>query len=74
MLQEESDTLPLDDVEIPEGQDVQLDAPAPAYEPAGQIVQPAALTVPEFITIPAYPGAQIVHAETEGLPVDEPVV
>ena len=69
IVHEETDTLPLVDVKIPGGQDVQLDAPALAYDPAGQTVQldapalaydpagqtvqPAALTVPEFITVPA---------------------
>ena len=53
MVQEETDTLPLMDEEIPVGQDVQLDAPALEYEPEGQTVQPAEFTVPEFITIPA---------------------
>ena len=53
MVQKVTDTLPLVDVEIPEGQDVQPDAPALEYEPAGQTLQPAALTVPAFVTIPA---------------------
>ena len=53
IVHEETDTLPLVDVKIPGGQDAQLDAPALAYDPAGQTVQPAALTVPEFITVPA---------------------
>ena len=45
-----------------------------ANELNAQSEQPAAWTVPEFITLPAYPGAQIVHAETDVPPVDEPVV
>ena len=53
MVQEETDTLPMMDEEIPEGQDVQLEASALEYEPAGQTLHPAALTVPEFTTIPA---------------------
>jgi hypothetical protein len=59
---------------VPPGQLVQVDALANAYLPRGQIVQPAALLVPDPVTDPAYPGAQIVQSETEILPVAEPVV
>ena len=38
------------------------------------MVHPAALSVPGFVTVPAYPGAQIVQAETDVLPADDPVV
>ena len=37
-------------------------------------MQPDALIVPAFVTVPAYPGAQIVHADTDILPVAEPEV
>ena len=74
MVQAETDELPLADVEIPEGQEVQLVEPTPAYAPAGQSEHPPALTVPGFVTVPAYPGAQMVHAETDVLPAEEPVV
>ena len=74
MVQEETDTLPLAIVEIPEGQEVQMDAPAPAYEPAAHALHPAEFTVPEFVTVPAYPGAQMEQAETDVLPVADPVV
>ena len=74
MVQEETDTLPLAIVEIPEGQEVQMDAPAPANEPAAHALHPAEFTVPEFVTVPAYPGAQMVQAETDILPVADPVV
>ena len=30
--------------------------------------------MPAFVTIPAYPGAQMVHAKTDVPPEDEPVV
>ena len=42
--------------------------------PTAQVVQPAALTVPLPVTVPAVPGAQIVHAVTSALPAAEPVV
>jgi hypothetical protein len=42
--------------------------------PTAQVVQPAAPTVPLPVTVPAVPGAQIVHAETLALPAAEPVV
>ena len=38
------------------------------------MAHPVALPVPTFLILPAYPGAQIVHAETESLPVDELLV
>jgi hypothetical protein len=38
------------------------------------MVQPDALTVPGLMIVPAYPGAQIVHEDTDVLPVDESVV
>ena len=37
-------------------------------------MHPAALLVPDPVTVPAYPGAQIVQAEMEILPVEDPVV
>ena len=74
MVQAETDTLPLAIVEIPEGHEVQIDAPAPAYEPAAHEVHPAEFVVPEFVTVPAYPGAQMVQAATDVLPVADPVV
>ena len=74
MVQAETEVLPLADVEMPTGQEVHVDAPTPAYAPAGQSEHPPALTVPGSVTVPAYPGAQMVHAETEVLPVEEPVV
>ena len=74
MVQAETDTLPLAIVEIPEGQEVQMDAPAEGYEPAEQALHPDEFIVPEFVTVPAYPGAQMVHAETDVLPVADPVV
>ena len=52
----------------------QFEAPAPEYVPDGQIEQPAAASVPGLVTAPAQPGAQIVQAATEVLPVCEPVV
>ena len=61
-------------VEIPIGQDVQDDEPAEEYDPAEQIIHPAALYVPEFVTNPAYPGAQIEHAETDELPNPDVVI
>ena len=45
-----------------------------AYELNAQIEQPAAFIVPGFVTVPAYPGAQMVQEETDVLPVEEPVV
>jgi hypothetical protein len=38
------------------------------------MVQPDALSVPGLMIVPAYPGAQIVHEETDILPVDNTVV
>ena len=55
-------------------QEQHVDAPAAEQLPAEHILQPDALEVPEFVTVPAYPGAQIVHAETDILPVADPVV
>ena len=49
---------------LPAGQFVQVEAPASANLPAAQAVQPAAVAVPLFVTVPAKPGAQIVHADT----------
>lgn len=37
-------------------------------------MQPDALVVPGFVTVPAKPGAQIVQAEMDVLPVKESVV
>ena len=53
-----------------------MQAVAPAEEtlPAGQMVHPEALIDPGFVIVPAYPGAQIVQAETDVLPADDPVV
>ena len=59
---------------VPAGQLAQDDALAREYFPRPQIVQPAAPLVPDPVTDPAYPGAQIVQSETEILPVAEPVV
>ena len=42
--------------------------------PTAQVVQPAALTVPPPVTVPAVPGAHIVHAATLAVPAAEPVV
>ena len=39
-----------------------------------QAEQPAALAVPELVTVPAKPGAQMVQAATEVLPAAKPVV
>ena len=58
----------------PAGHVEQLDASARAYEPALQAVQPRAAVDPAFVTVPANPGAQIVHAETDVLPRSEPAV
>ncbi len=41
---------------------MQDEAPASEYLPAAQAVQPAAVAVPLFLTVPEKPGAQIVHA------------
>lgn len=49
-------------------------APAKEKEPLEHSKQPAAFTVPGFVTLPAKPGAQIVHAEIDVLPVVELVV
>ena len=48
MVQAETDTLPLAVVEIPEGHDVQMDAPAPAeaYEPEEQAIHDGLLLFP----------------------------
>ena len=46
MVQEETDTLPLAIVEIPEGHEVQMDAPAPAYEPAAHALHDGLLLFP----------------------------
>ena len=56
------------------GQDVHEVAPAVEYDPAEHDVHPEALNVPPFVTVPAYPGAHIVHEEIDVLPVKEPVV
>jgi len=61
--------LPELGVVIPVGQLVQDDEAPPAeYEPAAQIVQPAALAKPLFVTVPAQPAAHCVHAATDVLP------
>jgi hypothetical protein len=38
------------------------------------MVQPDALTVPGLMIVPAYPGRQIVHEETDVLPVDNALI
>ena len=48
MVQAETDTLPLAIVEIPEGQEVQMDAPAEGYEPAEQAIRLRDKTSVEF--------------------------
>ena len=77
MVQAHSDVLPVREsvVKMPVGQEVQEDAPAAdLYEPAAHAVHPEAFAVPGFVIFPVYPGAQIVHEETEELPGDELVV
>ena len=49
-------------------------APAAAKLAPEQLEQPAAFTVPAPVTEPENPGAQMVHAATDVLPVAEPVV
>ena len=66
--------LPAATVEMPIGQAVQLAELAATYEPTAHVVQPAAAAVPLPVTVPAEPGAQIVHAVTSELPAAEPVV
>ena len=53
---------------MPTGQLVQDEAPASEYLPAAQAVQPAALAVPLFLTVPAKPAAHCVHAVAAVLP------
>jgi hypothetical protein len=58
---------------VPARHKVQNNAPAAdLYEPAAHALHPAAFTVPGFVIVPVYPGAQLVHAETDELPT--PVV
>jgi hypothetical protein len=71
---EEQEVAPSEDMYLPAGQDEQNLTPAEEKLPAKQIIQPEALIVPGSLTVPAYPGAQIVQAETDVLPVAEPVV
>lgn len=69
--------LPVEEsvVNMPEGHEIQdVEPAADLYEPAAHALHPVALVVPGFVIFPAYPGAQMVHAETDVLPGDEPVV
>ena len=64
-MQEATDVVAELSVEMPVGHGVQLDAPAAEYEPAAHATQPVALVVPPLVTVPAKPGAQIEHDDTE---------
>ena len=59
---------------IPIGSGEHTAAPASEKVPAPHAAQPAALSVPGLVTVPAKPGAQIVQAATEVLLVCEAVV
>jgi hypothetical protein len=65
---------PADEEKEPAGHGVQLAAPAPAKDPAGQSAQPIAPSVPGAVTTPQKPGAQMVQAATDAHPAAEPVV
>jgi hypothetical protein len=59
---------------MPLGHKVQDVEPASdLYEPAAHALH-AAFVAPGFLIVPVYPGAQMVHEETDVLPRDEPVV
>jgi hypothetical protein len=65
---------PVDEEKLPPGQREHVVEPASEKLPDGHDEHPDAIIVPGSVTEPAYPGAQIVHAETESLPVDELLV
>jgi hypothetical protein len=48
--------------------------PAAEYVPIAHAEHPAAFTVPASVTSPAYPGAQVVHEDTDVAPVAAPAV
>ena len=58
----------------PVGQEEHEEVPPKLYVFGAQTVQPDAVIVPAFVTVPEYPGAQIVHADTDALPIAEPEV
>ena len=59
---------------MPVGSGEHATAPASEKVPALQAAQPAEEAVPGLVTVPAKPGAQIVHAATEVLLVCDAVV
>jgi hypothetical protein len=61
-------------LKVPSGQRAQVVLPAVEVEPAGQAVQPAAASVPGFVTVPKKPAAHMVHVDSVVLPVSERVV
>ena len=65
--------LPVVAVVYPVGHEVQTAKPLENL-PRGHMVHPAALAVPEPVTVPAYPAAQIVHADTDVLPEEDVVI
>ena len=63
--------LPGPVVEMPGGHEVQLAAFARENVPAAQATHPRALAVPGLSTAPTNPGAQMLQADTDVIPVAE---